>query len=43
MTDFAWACFVRGLSIGFGLGVMITAILYTSGEQKDKKKQGESK
>ena len=43
MTDFAWNCFMRGMSIGFGLGVMITAILYMSGEQEDKKKKGESK
>lgn len=43
MTDFAWACFVRGMSIGFGLGVMVTAILYMSGEKEDKKKKGESK
>ena len=43
MTDFAWTCFVRGMSIGFGLGVMITAILYMTGEQEEKKKKGESK
>lgn len=43
MTDFAWTCFIRGMSIGFGLGVMVTAILYTAGEQEDKKKKGESK
>lgn len=43
MTDFAWTCFVRGMSIGFGLGVMVTAILYISGEKEDKKKKGESK
>ena len=43
MTDFAWTCFVRGMSIGFGLGVMVTAILYMSGEKEHKKKKGESK
>lgn len=43
MTDFAWTCFVRGMSIGFVLGVMVTAVLYTLGEKKDKKKKEESK
>jgi hypothetical protein len=43
MTDFAWACFVRGMSIGFGLGVMVTVILHMLGEKEDKKKKGESK
>ena len=43
MTDFAWTCFVRGMSIGFGLGVMVTAILYMSGEKENRKKNGESK
>ncbi len=43
MTDFAWTCFMRGLTIGFGVGVMITAILYMTGEQEEKKKKQEDK